>query len=85
MKSWKASIALAVLLPSLHFPALGQQQSASAFSDPIGRFLGTWQLHMKDGRGIPERESLTIERTGKVSKLRIGPLSITAPCFPTGA
>ena len=42
---------------------LGQQTSASTGPDPIDRFLGTWQLHMADQPGVPEREFLTLEQT----------------------
>jgi hypothetical protein len=70
MKSWNASIALAGVLFCLPFPALGQQPPTSAPSDPIERFLGTWELHMKEAPpGVPERESLSIERTEKGTKI----------------
>jgi hypothetical protein len=63
MKRWKTSIALAGVFLCLSFLAFGQQSSLSTTPNPIGRFLGTWELHMENRPGIPERESLTIERT----------------------
>jgi hypothetical protein len=63
MKTCKASIALSAILSSLPVLVLGQQPSASATPDPIGRFLGTWELHMDSRPRVPERESLTLEQT----------------------
>jgi len=63
MKSWKTSVLLGAALLCSPFHAPGQQPSTLPVSDPIGRFLGTWELHMKEGPAIPDRDSLTIERT----------------------
>ncbi len=69
MKSWKTSVVLGVALICSPVLALGLQTSASALSDPIGRFLGTWELNTKEGPGVPDRDSLTIERTANGIKI----------------
>lgn len=63
MKRFKALFALTVVLMCLRLLAPGQQRSASVPQNAMQRFLGTWELHMKEGPGVPERESLTFEQT----------------------
>ena len=60
LKLLAALVSALLYLPPLVF---GQQQSTSAPSDPIERFLGKWDLHTNEAPGVPERESLTLERT----------------------
>src|ERR1700691_4810148 len=62
MKSSKGSTVIAVALLCLPFLALGQQLSTSPHPDPMERFFGAWELHMKEGPGVPQRESLKFER-----------------------
>lgn len=59
-----AMIVLAVVSVCVPYFVLGQQPSSlPSPQDSIGRFLGTWELHIKEGPGVPERETLTLEKT----------------------